>query len=203
MKTAEHWKKIGLRPHQGVLFPISALRTKKSCGIGEFLDLLPMIDWCASLGLDVIQILPINDSGDDPSPYNALSSCALDPIYLSLSDLPGATPDRDIFSPLTELPRIAHRSVRYEKLKFLKEYFRKNPREKETQEFIQTHPWVRTYALFKAYKDEYGDKSWEDWPKVAQNPTPLAFEKKKEEILFHCFLQLLCFEQMRKVKKKG
>jgi hypothetical protein len=26
-------------------------------------------DWCVKTGLQLIQILPINDSGEDPSPY--------------------------------------------------------------------------------------------------------------------------------------
>ncbi len=201
MKTDAHWKKVGLSTHQGILLPISALRTQKSCGIGEFLDLIPIIDWSSSLGLDVIQILPINDSGDDPSPYNAISSCALNPIYLSLAALPGAVPDPEVFSPLTQLPRIAYRSVRHEKLKFLKSYYEQHPRREETEKFIAQYRWVRPYALFNAYKDEYGDKSWEDWPEEAKTSRPFAFEKKQKEIDFHCFLQLLCFEQMRQVKQ--
>jgi len=200
MKTEAHWKRVGLHNHQGIVLPLSALRTKKSCGIGEFLDLIPMIDWCASLGLDVVQILPINDTGDDPSPYNAISSCALDPIYISLADLPGASPDPDIFTPLTQLPRTAHHAVRHEKLKFLKNYYEKQPQKQEIAPFIAKHPWVRTYALFKAYKDEYGDKSWRDWPEKAKAPTAEGFKEKEAEIAFHCFLQLLCFEQLKKVK---
>jgi 4-alpha-glucanotransferase len=200
MKTDVHWSKIGLHSHHGVLIPISALRTDRSCGIGEFLDLIPMIDWCASLNMDVIQILPINDSGNDPSPYNALSACALDPIYLSLADLPGAAIDRDIFSSLTRLPRIDHRTVRSEKLKVLRKYFEEHLRKQETEEFMRKNRWVQTYALFKAYKDEYGETSWEEWPEEAKAPTPFGYVDKREAVAFYCFVQLLCFEQMRKVK---
>ena len=88
MRTDPQWEKIGRRPHHGIIIPLFALHSKKSCGIGEFFDLIPLIDWCKSLKFDVIQLLPLNDSGNDQSPYNPISSCALDPIYLSLADLP-------------------------------------------------------------------------------------------------------------------
>lgn len=41
-----------------------------------------MADWCTKSGLQLIQILPINDSGEDPSPYSAASSFALHPIFV-------------------------------------------------------------------------------------------------------------------------
>ena len=61
---------------------VSGIKTRQSTGIGEFLDLKPMADWCAKTGLQLIQILPINDSGEDPSPYSAASSFALHPIFV-------------------------------------------------------------------------------------------------------------------------
>lgn len=78
MKSARHWGKIGLRSHHGICVPLSA--------IGTFLDLMALIDWCKSVHLDCIQLLPLNDTGGDPSPYNPISSCALDPKYLSPND---------------------------------------------------------------------------------------------------------------------
>ncbi len=84
MIAEEHWKKVGQRAHHGICTPLFALRTQNSSGIGEFLDLIPLIEWCKSVGFDCIQLLPLNETGDDPSPYNPLSSWKLDPIYLSM-----------------------------------------------------------------------------------------------------------------------
>jgi hypothetical protein len=64
----------------GVAIPVSALRSRSSCGIGEFPDLVLLGEWCLRTGLDLIQILPVNDSGLDASPYNAHSAFALNPI---------------------------------------------------------------------------------------------------------------------------
>ena len=58
----------------GVAVPVSALYTKKSCGVGEFSDLIPFADFCKQAGLCIIQLLPVNDTGTDSSPYNALSA---------------------------------------------------------------------------------------------------------------------------------
>ena len=75
-----HWEQIGIHHHKGINLPLSALHSHQSCGIGEFLDLIALIEWCSDLNIDTIQLLPLNDSGLYPSPYNALSSCALNPI---------------------------------------------------------------------------------------------------------------------------
>jgi 4-alpha-glucanotransferase len=66
----------------GVAVPVSGIKTRMSTGIGEFLDMKLLADWCEKTGLQMIQILPINDSGDDPSPYSASSSFALHPSYV-------------------------------------------------------------------------------------------------------------------------
>ena len=125
-KTASHWSRIGIRPHHGICLPLFSLRTKKSCGIGDFGDLLPLIDWCKHVGFDCIQLLPLNDTAEDPSPYNALSSCALDPIYLNLRDFPQAqnlSQELAQFAPFNDLARLPHFEVRHQKMQWLYRYF--------------------------------------------------------------------------------
>lgn len=82
------WNQIDTSPKHGVCVPLFSLYTQESCGIGEFLDLIPMIDWCISCGFQILQILPINDTGSCSSPYNSISSIALNPLHLSISALP-------------------------------------------------------------------------------------------------------------------
>ena len=78
-------------PHlTGTAVPVSALKTTESCGCGEFLDLIPFAEFCASAGLKLIQLLPVNDTGTESSPYSALSAFALNPVYLRLQALPEA-----------------------------------------------------------------------------------------------------------------
>src|SRR5688572_30019150 len=89
-----HWKSIGISSHHGLCVILSSLRTEKSAGIGEFFDLVPLIEWMKKVKMDVLQLLPLNDTGEDQSPYNAVSSCALNPIFLSLWALSGVEKDR-------------------------------------------------------------------------------------------------------------
>ena len=73
----------------GVAAPVFSLRSKDGCGIGEFLDLKKLADWCVATGLKLIQILPVNDTTTDGGwgdsyPYKSTSTKALHPIYLNL-----------------------------------------------------------------------------------------------------------------------
>lgn len=199
MKSDRHWERIGKNPHHGVCLPLFALRSKKSCGIGEFTDLFPLLDWCKVVGFDTLQLLPLYDTGDDPSPYNCLSSLALHPIYLGLSHLPEAGELAKLlsdFAPLTDLERIAIPEVMRQKMGWLYRYFQKRyptvSRTPAYQTFLAENPWLTPYATFKALKSEYGGKHWRDWP-----PHATADEEPRS---FYTFLQYLCFEQMKQVK---
>lgn len=201
--AAPNWQKIGIRPHHGINTPLFSLRTKKSSGVGEFLDLLPLIDLCSSAQFDLIQLLPINDSGKDPSPYNAISSKALHPIYLSLHALPHleSYPDLkqelDTFKVLNELPRVNYPLILDKKTNFLRRYFEKERNNinsiNDYNKFIAQNPWLEAYAQFKSLKEAFGWQNWNEWPKK----TP---DEAKENSSFHKFVQYLCFKQMQKVK---
>ena len=73
----------------GVSLPLSGLWSANSIGIGEFPDLVELGSWCSEVGLDLIQLLPLNDTGAQPSPYSALSAFALNPAYLRIQQIPG------------------------------------------------------------------------------------------------------------------
>ena len=185
MKTSAHWGKIGKFPHHGIAIPLFSLHTQNSCGIGEFLDLIPLIDWCKEVGFDVLQLLPINDSGHNPSPYSPLSSSALDPIYLSLSEL-------GIKCPLSSVKqRVIRSEVLPIKMELLFEFFKKHF--VETPLFVQEHPWVEKYAQFRALKDQNGQKHWKNWDAKSHASETLC--------QFYTFLQFHAFRQMEMVKK--
>ena len=69
----------------GVLAPLFALRTEDDLGIGDVAALRQFIDWARGIGFKLVQLLPINESGGDNSPYNAISSRAIDPTTLHLA----------------------------------------------------------------------------------------------------------------------
>jgi 4-alpha-glucanotransferase len=192
MKTDRQWEKIGKKPHHGIALPISSIRSNNSSGIGEFLDLIPLIHFCKQIHFDTIQLLPLNDTGTDTSPYNAVSSCALDPIYLSLKYL---QIDNTSFQEFNEAPRVCLHEVKQKKLSLLYPYFQKHfsniAKSKEYLEFIEEEKeWLIPYAQFKALSNEYQNVHWQDFPKIKHEP---------KDVEFYLCLQFLCFEQMKMV----
>jgi 4-alpha-glucanotransferase len=78
----------------GVAIPVFSLRTADSFGCGAFSDLKPLADWAASVGMKVIQLLPINDTAatgtfTDSYPYASISAYALNPIYVNPKAIAG------------------------------------------------------------------------------------------------------------------
>ncbi len=78
----------------GVAIPVFSLRSEKSWGIGEFTDMPLLADWAKSVGLKMIQLLPINDTTAthtwlDSYPYSAITAFALHPIFLNVEQLAG------------------------------------------------------------------------------------------------------------------
>lgn|GEM_PF-114532 len=173
-------KDLSSSHRQGINLSLASLHSKQSAGIGEFLDLIPLISWCHQVGMGVIQLLPINDSGEDPSPYNPISSCALNPIYLSLHKLPHISnelkEDLGLLQKLTEGVKIPYSQVAKKKRSWLYSYYKTFSSSWFTSveflSFSSNHPWLLPYAEYKG----------------------------KQEALFHQFLQFLCFQQMRQVK---
>lgn len=201
----EQWKKIGIKPRHGIDVPLFALRTKNCCGIGEFFDLLPLIDWCTSVGFEIIQMLPLNDSGNSPAPYNAISSCALNPIYLSLHQLPGIE-HQPSPTPLNSLPRVSYDDVQSFKMHFLHNYYEQEGKRLRSspdfEAFVAKNAWLKPYALFKVIKDRLAQNNWMSWPEDLsfKNYDTLSI-KHAQEMDFYMFLQYLCFMQFTEVKK--
>ena len=65
------------QPLAGLLAPLFALRGKNDFGIGDLGALRELVDWAAEQGFAMVQLLPVNETGNDNSPYNAISSVAL------------------------------------------------------------------------------------------------------------------------------
>ncbi|MEK7779873.1 MAG: 4-alpha-glucanotransferase, partial [Verrucomicrobiota bacterium] len=99
-----------LSPEQslaGILEPVFAIRTENDLGIGDTDGVRQMIDWCARHGLNILQTLPINETSDDNSPYNAICSLAIEPSTLAIT--PKAIPDLSVakFESIAKPKRVA------------------------------------------------------------------------------------------------
>ena len=166
----------------GVLIPVFALRSERDQGIGDVGTLREFVDWAADAGFALVQLLPINETGGDNSPYNAISSMALDPTTLELTPeaLP-ELPDAEYRQALGEADLAGMRSgpvqyarVKRLKLRLLKQAFAHFPSLEKTDParfaglaaFEAAHAaWLDNYVLFRALMDANGEtECWDRWP---------------------------------------
>ena len=135
----------------GVAVPVFSLRSESSCGIGEFLDLKKLADWCVATGLKLIQILPVNDTTTDGGwgdsyPYKSISTKALHPIYLNVEKV-GILKDENDRKRFQELKKelnakefVDYPEVFKAKMWYLRKvYDQKRGRKPEFYGFLQQH----------------------------------------------------------------
>ncbi len=204
----------------GVAIPLGALKTKRSCGIGEYPDLVAFAAFCKKARLSLIQLLPVNDTGTESSPYSALSAFALHPIYLSIESLPeykAASPQlkkemKALHQTQDGASRFNYRQLRYAKLDLLRKIYTENKldiaqrwtdKESDLQLWFSQNPWVVEYVVFMELKREFMEASWRQWPKrfrsLKQEKIQQRWEDKelREAHLFHLWLQWRAFGQFQ------
>lgn len=212
--TGRQWKRIGIKRRAGVAVPLFSLFSGKSTGIGEIPDLKLLVDWCKKTGLSIIQLLPLNDVGTDFSPYNAISTFAIDPVYLRLGNLK-ITDKRKFRKEILELKnkypsgngRVNY-DIKKEKLNLLYKIYKDSDitRSAKFRRFVKdnTH-WLKDYALFKLIKDEKDEKAWFKWKKSLRKRDEKALCKLEKQnvskIEFYYWLQWQLNEQLTAIKK--
>ena len=178
----------------GTVVPVGALVSEKSIGVGEFPDLVEFGALCVKMGVGLVQLLPVNDTGYESSPYSALTAFGLNPIYLRIGDLPEAVGfEADIEAVRREFnaaPRFPYVALMRAKMGLLKKIFSKNHAKISSsaalKAWIEKNPWVKPYAEFRRLKEANGEKSWKEWggQNASWNDPVLA-----DEHLFWAWLQ--------------
>jgi 4-alpha-glucanotransferase len=169
----------------GVLVPLFALRSEKDLGVGDVGTLREFVDWVAGAGFKLVQLLPINETGADNSPYNAISAIAIEPTTLHLGpnspqDL--TSEDFDALVGGVDLASLRHSGVKYRQVKKLKRRllekafanFSTRASEERRLEFRtfceEQATWLHDYAFFRVLM-EANDNSpaWNRWPAQHQS----------------------------------
>lgn len=205
----------------GVSIPVFSLRSEAGFGVGEFLDLKKLVDWCRLTGLKMIQLLPINDTtathtSADSYPYSAISAFALHPIYLHLPAMVEPN-NRKLLAPaepqrqrLNALPELDYDAVVSAKLTLLKEVcaLQKQAtfgRSDYAAFFSANVQWLVPYAFFCCLRDRYGTANFTQWPGHRHfDPEELeqasrADPSLRDEMGFHYFTQFHLHLQLREV----
>jgi 4-alpha-glucanotransferase len=216
---------VNLSPNDriaGVLAPLFALRTQSDLGIGDVEGLRQFIEWSRALGFRLVQLLPINETGGDNSPYNAISSRAIDPTTLHLA--PGSPVDltTEAFNEVLrdfDLSALRRGSVHYDRVKPLKKEllehafddFKKRAPNESFKDFVATErSWLDDYTLFRVLMESNGEReTWDEWPQsgIAAARTWLDslgeaaradFEERRQ---FFRYVQWIAHEQWRELKR--
>ncbi|MBY0546673.1 MAG: 4-alpha-glucanotransferase [Candidatus Obscuribacterales bacterium] len=210
----------------GVLIPVFSLRRSGDLGIGDTKAVREAIEFCARNNMSVLQVLPINETSGDNSPYNAISSTALDPVLctIDVESIPGL--DASDYQRLVDESKIAQldqNSVHYPVVKKLKidllraawQNFRKqldgkSAEAKEFAAFEKEHAdWLPAYTLYRTLIDVNGGNGcWTQWQKEVQDFSGAKkwFEKApnkkalEDDRRFASFAQWLAFKQWKELR---
>lgn len=213
----------------GTQVPVFSLRTRKSAGIGDFGDLKTMIDFVASTGQKVLQLLPINDTTithtwTDSYPYSCISVFAIHPQYVDLHALPelkdakARAEAEKTRAELNALDKIDYEKVNDFKINYLRQIFNqegeKIMKTAEYKAFFQdTELWLVPYAQYSYLRDKNGTADFNQWPdhqvwdeaerKALADPKTAAYKN----VAFFYFVQFVLDRQMQEAhehaKAKG
>lgn len=213
----------------GTQVPVFSLRTRKSAGIGDFGDLKTMIDFVASTGQKVLQLLPINDTTithtwTDSYPYSCISVFAIHPQYVDLHALPelkdakARAEAEKTRAELNALDKIDYEKVNDFKINYLRQIFNqegeKMMKTAEYKAFFQdTELWLVPYAQYSYLRDKNGTADFNQWPdhqvwdeaerKALADPKTAAYKN----VAFFYFVQFVLDRQMQEAhehaKAKG
>ncbi|MDR1108997.1 MAG: 4-alpha-glucanotransferase [Spirochaetaceae bacterium] len=190
----------------GTVVPVGALRGERSLGVGEFPDLVEFAQWAVKMGLGLIQLLPVNDTGYESSPYSALTAFALHPLYLRIGDLPEAAGCAGELAAIGRRFEGKERFPYYEilraKMELLRKIYAAHAAEIGARadsggslgQWIGKNPWVKEYAVFRRLKEKNSEKSWKEWDShrtVTAKDIEALWEKAefRGEHLFWAWLQ--------------
>jgi len=137
-------------------------------------DAYHFIDFLELSGFTIWQILPLNPTDDENSPYTSSSSLALNTKLISTS----------LLKQWDWLPEDASSSVDAA-LNVAYDYFKENASTADNKRYkkfctLQAH-WLPDYALFEVIKADKGGLPWHQWPKSLRDRVPRSLQTVKEK----------------------
>ena len=185
-----------------------------SYGIGDFgHEARAFIDFLATGGQHLWQVLPLGPTGYGNSPYQSVSAFAGNTLLIDPRQLiaDGLLATEDLAHPKFPEDHVEFEGVRnfkYELLgracKNFKHGSSSNLRD-EYEKFCEASAWwLDDYALFRALKAENGGNEWTAWDREVSERRPIALESARvelrEQIAEQKFFQFLFFRQWKALR---
>jgi 4-alpha-glucanotransferase len=208
----------------GVTVPLSSIRTRRDWGIGQITDLPAFAAWALTAGQRLVQILPPYElAPGETSPYGARTAFGLDPIYLTVEEIPDldaaaidellGAQGRAELARLRGLAQVDFPAVRALKWRALRraferfherEWVKSTPRAEALRAFVASQTWVKDLAIYVALRDRHDQWSWQHWPDGERlhhgDALAVAEAELARPILEHEYLQWLADEQWQRAK---
>lgn len=208
---------VSLKREAGTVIPIFSLRSTKDEGIGDFLDLKPLVDWAVLTHQTVIQTLPVNDTTcthtwKDSYPYNSISVFALHPLYLNVKAVSSQfecdlTAEESLWlsSSAYSTQLLDYDAVDAFKWKQIRLLYRQMRRRTFSEPayslfFQRNRTWLEPYAAFSFLREKYHTSDFRQWPAysvyVGADVSDLIRENY-EEVAIYYFVQYHLDAQLR------
>ena len=213
------------RRSNGILLPLSAMKTEQDWGVGDFTSLCQWVRFLGGLGAKIVQILPIQETAPGQTcPYSALSAFAVDPVYIDVSAVREVTLSPRAQEEVNNLQgdiaawRLFHKApfkaVKDAKLKVLWQAYQFFLEHEAAHGTAQAQAfeayrsakkqWLRPYSIFRALKEFYRWQTWTDWPEglaAYEKNAVDAFEAQyREYVDFFAYVQWQADLQLRAAK---
>lgn len=176
------------------------------------------LDWAATAGLRLWQVLPLGPTGYGGAPYGCLSAFAGNPLLVSperlaeeglvsavaLADAPAFSDDAVDFNGAAAFKETLFR-LAFERMK--RGEGRAGLAAERAAFEAENESWLDDYALFAALKARFGGKDFRSWDGPVSRHEPEAVEAAREELAsevdYHRFLQFLFFSQWNRLRKRA
>lgn len=201
-------------------------KTKRSSGLIMHISSLPddygigrmgrsayaFADWLEKAGQHIWQILPLSPTSFGDSPYQSFSVNAGNPYFIDLLTLcDEGLIEKSDFSQLDwgasetdiDYEKIYNNTFAVLKIAY-KNFLKSKKTDGDFEIFKAENPWVKSYGLFMALKDEHGGASWNLWERELVFREEKAVREAEKrlacEVDFYAFLQYKFFSQWQKLK---
>ncbi|MBD3420404.1 MAG: 4-alpha-glucanotransferase [Chitinivibrionales bacterium] len=178
-------------------------------GIGDFgVSAYRFIDALVKADQKIWHVCTLNPTGFGDSPYQCLSSFAINPLFISPLKLyeAGLLTRGEIRNPPVFCEtKVAYGKVIGAKHRLYRKAFERFAPDEDFEAFCRREQaWLDDYALYCTIKDLHNNTSWSCWPDELKHRFPGALDKirigEERRRAYHAFVQYCAFRQYEAVR---